>query len=83
MQEYAAHVRSITKDANEILFRVMEDMADFYTAGKESPWSADLLHACSRRLLNELLEKRNAFVYSNKAILIETLREAALPASAA
>jgi anaerobic magnesium-protoporphyrin IX monomethyl ester cyclase len=84
MQEYAANVRRITKDANEILFRVMEDMADFYTAGKESPWSADLLHACSRRLLNELLEKRNTFVYSNKAILIEALREsAALPASAA
>jgi radical SAM superfamily enzyme YgiQ (UPF0313 family) len=26
MQEYAAHVRRITKDSNEILFRVMEDM---------------------------------------------------------
>jgi anaerobic magnesium-protoporphyrin IX monomethyl ester cyclase len=75
--QYAANIRRITKDANEILFRLMEDMADFYTAGKPSPWTVDLLHACSRRLLNELLEKRNGFIQANKAILIEALREGA------
>jgi anaerobic magnesium-protoporphyrin IX monomethyl ester cyclase len=81
--QYAANIRRITKDANEILFRLMEDMADFYTAGKPSPWTVDLLHACSRRLLNELLEKRNGFIQANKAILIEALREgAAVHASA-
>jgi hypothetical protein len=83
LAEYAASVRQITREANEILFRVMEDMADFYTDGKASPWSADLLRAFSRRLLHDLLEKRNAFVYGNKAILIEALQEsAALRASA-
>jgi radical SAM superfamily enzyme YgiQ (UPF0313 family) len=76
--EYADSVRQITSDANEILFRVMEDLADFFVDGKPSPWSADLLSACSRRLLNGLLEKRNAFVYANKVVLLEALRESAV-----
>lgn len=82
-REYAALVRQITRESNDILFRVMEDIADFYTDGKARVWSADHLSACSRLLLSNLLEKRNAFVYGNKARLIEALQEtAALRATA-
>ena len=83
LREYAAIVRQITREANEVLFCVMEDMTDFYIDGKASAWSADRLTACSRHLLSKLLEKRNAFIYGNKEILIEALQEtAALRATA-
>jgi anaerobic magnesium-protoporphyrin IX monomethyl ester cyclase len=75
MDEYRGAVREITREANEILFRVMEELADFYTDGKACVWSADLLRACSRRLLGELLKQRNAFVYRHKDTLLEALRE--------
>jgi hypothetical protein len=77
LDTYRETVRQITRDSNETLFRVMEDMADSYTDGKQQIWTADLLRACSRRHLKNLLKNRNAFVYGHQDILLDALRESA------
>jgi anaerobic magnesium-protoporphyrin IX monomethyl ester cyclase len=77
LDEYRDSVREITKEANEILFQLMEDLADFFTNGKTRVWSAELLRSCSRRLLESLLKERNTFVYGHKDTLLQALRETA------
>lgn len=79
--EYRETIREITRESNEILFAVMEELADFYTDGPACRWSADLLRERARSLLKRLLDERNSFVYQNKSILLESLRESSAPSS--
>lgn len=70
---YEAVVRRITRDSNEILFKVVEGLCDVFSDGAPNNWSMEELQAKSREFVEELEQSRNDFVFRNQNFLLETL----------
>jgi hypothetical protein len=73
--EYREHLRRITQMANDLLFRVVEDVSYVYSDGAPERWSADAVREACERFREDLLSARNGFIARNQAILLEALRE--------
>jgi len=82
MPEYQDTLRSITAQSNEMLFRVVEDMADTVLNGRPHRWTTEILRAECMRFLEEFHRERNAFVLRNQPALLQVLREDAPRAAA-
>ena len=75
MEEYKETLRSITKRSNDLLLRVVEDLSYQFSDNIPAQWTPDVVEEARERFLEELLRERNAFVYANEEILIDTLQQ--------
>jgi hypothetical protein len=75
MEEYKETLRDITKRSNDLLLRVVEDLSYQFSDNIPAQWSPADVEAAREHFLEELLRERNAFVYSNEEILIDTLQQ--------
>src|SRR5689334_4656639 len=73
MEEYKETLRGITKRSNDLLLQVVEDLSWRFSEKRPLTWSADVVEQSRQSFLDELLRERDAFVYANQDILIETL----------
>ena len=67
-------LRGITAKSNEMLFRVVEDMADTVLNGKPQRWTTEILRSECMRFLEEFHRERDAFVLRNQPLLLQVLR---------
>ena len=75
MAEYQDTLRDITAKSNEMLFKVVEDMADTVISGRPHRWTTEILRSECMRFLDEFHRERNAFVLRNQPALLRVLRE--------
>src|SRR5262249_10311879 len=78
--EYKETLRGITKRSNELLLRVVEDLASQFSNaqfsdGRPAHWTPEVVEQAREGFLEELLRERDAFVYSNQEIIIESLEQ--------
>jgi hypothetical protein len=73
--EYRQNLRRITKESNEFLLRIVEDLSYEFSDGRENIWTPDVVEENRDRFLNELLAERDGFIYRNEAIILSTLEE--------
>lgn len=77
MPDYKQRVRAITRESNEMLFKVVEDLARVYSDGAANTLSTSVLQADCRRWIDDLVRERNAFVFEHEGTLVGALRESA------
>lgn len=75
---YEKALRRVTRQANELLFAVVTDLADAYETGIDHDRDGDVMRGQGDTLLDRLLEARNAFVGRNQDVLLESLKRDAL-----
>jgi hypothetical protein len=76
MPDYKRRVRAITRESNELLFRVVEDLSRVYSDGTANTLSTSVLEAQCRRWIDDLICQRNDFVFGHEETLIGALRQA-------
>lgn len=74
MEEYKETLRSITKNSNDLLLKVVEELSYQFSDNIPISWSPEVVEEARECFLEELLRERNAFVYANEKILIDTLQ---------
>ena len=79
---YRASLRKLTAASNELLFRIIEDIADSHSHGHSHPWSAGLVETQCRVHEHSLLSQRNEFVLRHQTALLAALDEPIVRASA-
>jgi anaerobic magnesium-protoporphyrin IX monomethyl ester cyclase len=72
---YQETLRHITAQSNEMLFRVIEDMAAALTDDRPHHWSAKQLRSECGRFLEQFHQERHAFVLKSQPIMLRALRE--------
>jgi len=77
LPDYNEMLGKITRAANDLLFRVVEDMSYVYSDGQPNVWSAEALQRQCQAFLSRLLEGRNAFIYGNQEVLLQALQREA------
>jgi hypothetical protein len=73
IEEYKEKLRLITKRSNNLLLTVVEDLAYQFSHNRPLKWTPQEVEEARERFLEDLLRERDAFVYANQDILIETL----------
>jgi hypothetical protein len=73
IEEYKETLRKITKRSNNLLLTVVEDLSYQFSHNRPLKWTSQEVEAARERFLDDLLRERDAFVYANQDILIETL----------
>ncbi len=73
---YRSSIQSVTRESNEVLFGIVEELADSARAGRRATVQADELAAQCRGFLDRLVGDRNAFVVRNEQALVDALVEA-------
>jgi anaerobic magnesium-protoporphyrin IX monomethyl ester cyclase len=73
LEDYRETIRAITRSANELLFRVVEDLSYEFSDGRPSSWSSKSVRAECLAFQKTLLLERNSFVADNQAILLRAL----------
>jgi radical SAM superfamily enzyme YgiQ (UPF0313 family) len=73
MTKYTRSLRRITKGSNDLLLRIVEDLSYVFSDGKENPWDAEEVEVSRKRILEEFMTERNAFVFRHEAILLGAL----------
>lgn len=81
MASYQQDLRAITKASNDLLFKVVEDVADACERGNAVSWSEDDLTPQCQEFLQSLLETRNDFIWRNQDVLARALGPALAVAS--
>lgn len=74
-EEYKETLRGITKRSNDLLLRVVEDLSWQFSDGHAARWTPEVVEQAREAFLEELLRERDAFVYSNQEIIIESLEQ--------
>jgi anaerobic magnesium-protoporphyrin IX monomethyl ester cyclase len=74
-EQYKETLRGITKRSNDLLLRVVEDLSYQFSDGKPARWTPEIVEQAREACLEELLRERDAFVYSNQEIIIESLEQ--------
>ena len=73
IEEYKETLRRITKRSNNLLLTVVEDLSYQFSHDRPLKWTPQEVEEARERFLEDLLRERDAFVYANEDILIETL----------
>ncbi len=73
MANYTRTLRRITRKSNTLLLGVVEDLSYVFSDGKENPWVPADVEKSRKRILDDFITARDAFVYKNEAILLEVL----------
>jgi radical SAM superfamily enzyme YgiQ (UPF0313 family) len=74
MSGYKATLGQITQASNELLFRVVEDMATDHENGRVGECDAEVLHRRCEEVLDRLHAERHGFVVRNQGLLLESLK---------
>jgi len=74
-REYRETVRAITASANEVLFRVVEDLLGEYREERTSSWTPGRVKEECVDFHKILLQERDAFVARHQAILMQALKK--------
>jgi radical SAM superfamily enzyme YgiQ (UPF0313 family) len=75
MEAYQETLRGITKESNDLLLRVVEDLSYQFSDNKPANWTPEIVEQAREHFLDQLLRERDAFVYANEEILIDTLQQ--------
>jgi hypothetical protein len=75
MEEYKETLRGITKNSNDLLLRVVEDLSCQFSDNKPANWTPEIVEQAREHFLEQLLRERDAFVYANEDILLDTLQQ--------
>lgn len=70
---YRAALRRVTAQSNEILLRVVDEMAAAFGRGTNSTWSESALREACSSLRDEFLDARTSFFSVNEATLSEQI----------
>jgi radical SAM superfamily enzyme YgiQ (UPF0313 family) len=73
IEEYKETLRRITKRSNNLLLTVVEDLSYQFSHNRQLKWTPQEVEEARERFLADLIRERDAFVYANEDILIETL----------
>lgn len=73
MAKYTKSLKRITRKSNNLLLRVVEDLSYVYSDNRENRWVPEEIEESRKKVLQEFIEERNAFVYSNEEILLGAL----------
>jgi hypothetical protein len=73
IEEYKETLRRITKRSNNLLLTVVEDLSYQFSHNWQLKWTPQEVEEARERFLADLIRERDAFVYANEDILIETL----------
>ena len=73
---YRSSIQAVTRESNEVLFGIVEELADSARAGRRAAVDADELAGRCRSFLDRLVGDRNAFVVRNEQALVDALVEA-------
>ena len=82
MPEYKNRLAAITRDSNDLLLRVVEDLSYVFSDGAPNVWRAEFLQSECARFIEELVRERNGFVGRHQAVLMKALEEDARTAVA-
>jgi hypothetical protein len=74
MPEYADALRGITRESNDFLLSVVEDLSFVYSDGRENRWDPAKLEQRRQQVLDDLLAERDDFIYRHQDTLLTTLR---------
>jgi radical SAM superfamily enzyme YgiQ (UPF0313 family) len=70
---YRSAIQRITKESNDVLFSVVEELADAARDGRKAAVRQSELRDQSRSFLESLVDERNAFVTGNEQALVDAL----------
>lgn len=73
---YRDGLRAVTRESNELLFRVVEDMAAEYAGGPSAVWRAEQLQDACSAFIERLTSERNRFIARHQATLLAALERA-------
>ena len=73
LDRYKQHLRTITRESNDMLFTVVEEMAQAHEQGTRETWSEDKIESQCQAFLHCLLFERNEFVYRHQEMLLQAL----------
>lgn len=79
MSRYEKSLRKITKESNDLLLLIVEDLSHIFSDGKQNTWDPEEVEKHRERFLAELLAVRDKFVYRHQAILLNALERDAMP----
>ena len=71
---YRAALREITRESNDLLLRVVEDVSYAYSDGHAHGWTAEGLAPECERFLDQLVNTRNAFIGRHQRVLLDALQ---------
>jgi radical SAM superfamily enzyme YgiQ (UPF0313 family) len=78
LAEYKDALRAVTRDSNDVLLRVVEDLSYVYSDAANMDWSPDAVEKARDEFLRDLLLVRNRFIARNQDVLLHALgRDAA------
>jgi anaerobic magnesium-protoporphyrin IX monomethyl ester cyclase len=70
---YRETVREVTRDSNDVLLTIVEDVSFAFSEDRATSWSAQDLAKRSRRFSERLLTARDSFIQRNQEILLQNL----------
>ena len=79
---YEQSLRAITRASNDLLFRLVLDLAAAHEAGRSHRWNEERLAAPCDRLLERLAVARDGFVARNQTVLLRTIANQRLAVAA-
>jgi anaerobic magnesium-protoporphyrin IX monomethyl ester cyclase len=79
MARYEKTLRKITKESNERLLQVVEDISYCFSDGRENHWDPAEVENYRVQFLADLLRARDAFVYRHQKIILSILEHDAVP----
>jgi anaerobic magnesium-protoporphyrin IX monomethyl ester cyclase len=82
-EAYKKELRRITRQSNDLLFGIVEDLCDAYEAGSPHQWSATALQSECGEFLERLVLERNRFIARHQRVLMDVLERRGLVAAQA
>lgn len=73
LAEYRERLRRITQESNEVLFSVVDDLAEYYAAGRPHRWNNGILDGRRRTFVAQLERERNAYIARHQEVLLRAL----------
>ena len=70
---YRQELRRVTRESNDFLLRVVEDLCAEFADGAASPWHAREVDEARERFVDQLLTARNSFVARNQEALLASI----------
>jgi len=77
--QYKATLRGITRSANELLFRVVEDTSYVFSDGRPDVWTPEAVKKDCIKFQQLLISERNDFVSRNQDIFMQALKKDSPP----
>jgi anaerobic magnesium-protoporphyrin IX monomethyl ester cyclase len=79
LDQYRATLRGITRSANELLFRVVEETSYVFSDGRPDIWTPEAVKKDCIKFQQLLISERNDFVSRNQEIFMQALQEDSPP----